>query len=88
MNFMILDQNVIELTFRKIQRHLTSDPSVTVRKHVITNFVKRNNVRMRTRQRNRRRSKESFGSDLMKLHSTTREALLQTCKNDDYEKLG
>lgn len=68
---MILDQNVIELTFRKIQRHLTSDPIVAVRKHVIINFVKKNNVRMRIRQRNRG-SKESFRSDLMKLHSTTR----------------
>ena len=68
---MILNQNVIELTFRKIQRHLTSDPIAAVRKHVIINFVKKNNVRMRIRQRNRG-SKESFRRNLMKLHSTTR----------------
>ena len=71
---------------RKIQRQLTDDPNATVRKHVITNFIKRNNVRMRTRQRNRKRSKESFRNDLMKWHATTRERLVRTGATENYDE--
>ena len=41
---------------------------------------------MRTRQRNHKRSKDSFCSDLMKWHSTTRKHLIRTSKNDEYDK--
>ena len=39
---------------------------------------------MRARQRNRKRSKESFRSDLMKWPSTRQR--IRTDKNDDYDK--
>lgn len=38
---------------------------------------------MRTRQKI---SKESFRTDLIKWHSTTRKHLIRTGKNDDYDK--
>ena len=70
----MLDQKFIELTLvgyglrlKKIQEYLMNDPNVTFRKHMITNFIKRNNVRARTRQRNCERSKEPFCSDLIKM---------------------
>ena len=47
-----------------------------------------NSVRMRIRQRNRKRFRESFRSDLMKWYLTTREVLIQTGKNNDYQKVG
>ena len=44
---------------RVLYREMTNVPEVNVRKHVIVNFVKRNNIRMRAHQRNRNKSKES-----------------------------
>lgn len=41
---------------------------------------------MRVRQRNRKISKDSFCSDLMKWDSNTRERLIQTDKNGDHDK--
>ncbi|MEO0683927.1 MAG: hypothetical protein AAFY76_02490 [Cyanobacteria bacterium J06649_11] len=70
---------------RIIYRRQKNDPNVTVRKHVITAFIKRNRVRMRTRQRNRRESKEAYRNDLMKWHGTTRERLVKTGKDDQYD---
>ena len=40
---------------------------------------------MRTRQRNSRESKEAFHNDLMKCYGTTRERLVKTGKNDQYD---
>lgn len=53
---------------------------------MITNFIKSNDVGMRTRQRNHKRFKESFGGDIMKWHSTTRKYLIGSGKNNDYDK--
>ena len=50
---------------------------VIVRKHVITTFLRKYNVRMRARQLNRSKSKEAFRADLMKWHSTVRERLVR-----------
>jgi len=64
---------------RSIQRNQTGDgdDSAVVRKHVITTFLRRHNVRMRSRQRNRSKPKEAFREDLMKWHSVTRERLIR-----------
>ena len=70
---------------RNIHRRLENDPNATVRKHVITAFIKRNRIRMRARQRNRRQPKEAFRHDLMKWHGTTRERLIRTGKDDNYD---
>ena len=54
------------LTLEEIQKHSTNDSNVIISKHVITNLIERDNCRMKSRQRNGKRSKESFGSDFMK----------------------
>ena len=58
---------------RSIQRDPIGGDKLIVRKHVITTFLRKYNVRMRVRQRNRSKPKEAFRADLMKWHSTIRE---------------
>ena len=43
----------------------------------MTTFLRKYNVRMRARQRNRSKPKEAFRADLMKWHSTVRERLVR-----------
>jgi len=71
---------------RTIYRKQKNDPNVIVRKHFITAFIKRHGIRMRARQRNRKQSKEAFRNDLMKWHGTTRERLVKTGKDDQYDQ--
>ena len=68
---------------RAIQREQTGDDAAVVRQHVITTFLRRYNVRMRARQRNRNTPKEAYRDDLMKWHSVTRERLVRTGANGD-----
>ena len=51
---------------RSIQIDLIGGDKVIVRKHVITTFLRKYNVRMRACQRNRSKPKEAFKADLMK----------------------
>ena len=62
---------------RSIQRDLTGGDKVIVCKHVTTVFLRKCNVPVRARQRNRSKSKEAFRADLMKWHSTVRERLVR-----------
>ena len=62
---------------RSIQRDPIGGDKLIVRKHVITTFLRKYNVRMRARQRNRSKPKEAFRADLMKWHSTIREWLVR-----------
>ena len=55
----------------KIYRKQIGNPDAPVRKHVITMFLRRFNVRMRARQRNRTFAKEHYRGDLMKWHGLT-----------------
>ena len=68
---------------RAIQREQTGDDAAVVRQHVITTFLRRYNVHMRARQRNRNKPKEAYRNDLMKWHSVTRERLVRTGANGD-----
>ena len=70
---------------RKIYRTQEDDPNAIVRKHVITTFLRQFNVRMRARQRNRKYPKEHYRNDLMKWHGVTRERLVRSGLNDDYD---
>ena len=45
---------------RAIQREQTGDDAAVVRQHVITTFLRRYNVHMRARQRNRNKPKEAL----------------------------
>ena len=64
---------------RSIQRNLTGsgDASAVVGKHVITTFLGRHSIRMRSWQKDRTKPEEAFREDLMKWHSVTREHLIR-----------
>jgi hypothetical protein len=70
---------------RNIYRKQIDDVDALVRKHVITTFLRKFNVRMRARQRNSKYSKEHYRGDLMKWHGMTRERLIRTGFNEDYD---
>ena len=67
----------------KIYRKQVGNPDAPVRKHVITTFLRKFNVRMRARQQNRKFAKENYRGDLMKWHGLTRERLIRTGSNDN-----
>lgn len=81
-----VDFNWLWSKARVAYRELTGNPSATVRKHVITTFLKRHNIRMRARQRNKKAPKQDFEVGLKKWHATTREKLVRTARNDGYDK--
>ena len=70
---------------RVIYRNQLNDETAVVKKHVITTFLKRYNIRMRCRQRNKKLPKEAFREDLRKWHAIMRERLLRTGLNDSYD---
>lgn len=81
-----VDFNWLWCKARVAYREITGNPNATVRQHVITTFLKRHNIRMRTRQRNRKMPKQNFEVDLKKWHATTREKLVRTPRNDRYDE--
>ena len=48
-------------------------------------FVRLYIIKMRQRQRNEKADKESFRTDVMKWHATTREKLIRTGFSDGYD---
>ena len=64
----------------------TGDPDSIIRKHVFVNFLKKFNIRMRAKQRNKKKSKESYRDSLMKWHATTRERLIRCGRNESYDE--
>ena len=70
---------------RKIYREQINIPDAIIRKHMIVNFINSHDLKLRARQRNRRRSKESFRKELQKWHQTTRERLVRKGLNDRYD---
>ena len=57
----------------KIYREQSGDESAVLKKHVIANFIKRNNLNQREIQRSNRSAKKYYRSDMEKWHSTLRE---------------
>lgn len=80
-----VDFNWLWSKARALQKELTGNEEVLIRKHVIVNFIRRNSIRMGARQRNRKLSKEEFRNKLMDWHLTTRERLLRTGSGHDYD---
>ena len=80
-----VDFNWIWSKARKIQRPQTDNPDATIRRHVIQNVIKRNNIKMRVRQRNKALPKAEFTQKLKEWHATTRERLIRTGFNDNYD---
>ena len=69
---------------RVFRREMTGDPNAIIRKYVIVNFIKRNNIRMCSRQRNRNISKDSFREKLQQWHVTYRERLVRTGYDESF----
>ena len=79
-----VDFNWIWSKARILYRQKTNDPNAIVRKYVIVNLIKRNDLRLRSRQRNRKLSKENFRLPMQQWHATTRERLIRTGCADSY----
>ena len=80
-----VDFNWIWSKAQKIQRAQTANPDTTIRRHVIQNVIKRNNIKMHARQQNKALPKAEFMQKLKEWHATTRERLIQTGFNDNYD---
>jgi len=80
----LVNFNWIWTKARKIYRKQEDNPDAN--EHVVTTFLRRYNIRMRARQRNRKYSKEHFRVALTKWHGSTRERLVRTGLNDDYDQ--
>ena len=55
-----------------------------VKKHVVTDFIKRNHLKYRRVQQNRKKSKETSHEKLLKWHTTLREGLVRTGAKQSY----
>lgn len=67
-----------------IQRELTNNKDAEIGKHVITSFLRRRNIRMRTKQRSKKKSKEDKIKPLQQWHATFRERCLRTGTEERY----
>ena len=56
-----------------------------LRKHVIVTFIKRNHLKLRRAQRNKKLPKEHYRNSLKQWHATMRESLIRTGKRDNYD---
>ena len=70
---------------RTINKEQNGENTV-VRKHVIATFIKRFNLRLRAKQRNRKHSKESFREGLTKWHGITREHLIRSGRDGSHDR--
>ena len=71
---------------RIIYRKQQNDDSAIVTKHATESFLKKYNVRMLSRQHNKKLSKEAYRNDFKKWQAFTRERLLRTGFNDSYDE--
>ena len=84
-NFRI-DFNWIWPKAPNLHREITNDLDAIIRKHAIVNFIKRNNIRMRVKQQNRKLEKEDFRQKLVIWHLSTRERLIRTNIGEAYDQ--
>ena len=81
-----VDFNWIWSKARRIQRIQTGNPEATIGHHVVVNFIKRNNIRMRAQQRNKALPKAALSQKLQEWHATTRERLVRTGFSENYDE--
>ena len=65
---------------RKLQMDI--DPKVEVKHHVIVHFLQKKKLRMRSKQRNKRKHKKEMEPSLKKWHTTFREKCIRTGSED------
>ena len=71
----------------KIYREQTGDENAVLKKYVIANFIKRNNLNSKKFNITKRRPKEYYRSDMKKWHSTLWERAIWTSASEpDYDK--
>ena len=71
----------------KICREQTRDKNAVLKKHVIANFIKRNNLKQQKIQCNKRSPKEYYRNDMEKWHSKLRNRAIRTSAGEpDYDK--
>ena len=78
------DFNSLWSKARVIYREQEKSDDAVVKKHVIVNFIKRNHLKLRRVQRRKKKPKDAFRESLMKWHSTLRERLVKTGKEENY----
>ena len=71
-----VDFNWLWSKARNVYRAQTGQDAV-VKKHVVTNFIKRYHLKCRRVQRNKKKSKEAFREKLVKWHATLREGVVR-----------
>ena len=80
-----IDFNWLWSRARVIHREQTGKES-SLGKHVVVQFIKKHNIKMRCKQRNKKKPRESYRQDLMKWHATTRERLIRTGLTDRFDE--
>ena len=81
----LVDFNWLWLKVRRIYRDEGKEE--VVKKHVVVTFIRRNRLKYRRIQRNKKQSKEAFREELVKWHGTLRERLIRTGNgNNNYDK--
>ena len=65
---------------------MTNDPDAIIRKHVMATFIKRHNIRMGAKERNRKLAKEDFRQKLVEWNLTARERLVRTNIGETYDQ--
>ena len=79
------DFNWLWTKARVTQREITGDPSATVRKHVITSFLMKYNIRMRARQRSKKTAKRILSPTKRNGMRPPGKKLVHTGRNDGYD---
>ena len=72
----VVDFNWIWSKARKLNRELGK--VYEIKKHVVVTFIKRNKLKYRRTQRNKKQEKEHFREKMVKLHASLRERLIRT----------
>ena len=73
---------------RVIQKELTGSND-SIKAHVVIRFLRNCKIKMRSRQRNKKKAKQEMVDSLKKWHTTLRERCIKTGANEDYhEKWG
>ena len=70
---------------RKLYKEINNDDSLNIGKYVVVKFLKIYGIRMRRKQRNKKLSKEVYRQAVMKWHALTREKLIRTGFNENYD---
>ena len=81
----VIDINWLWSKAQRLYSEITGNPDATVRLHVVVSFMKKFKIRMRRKQRSKKKSKATLEPGLQKWHATTREKLIRVNKEGEYD---